>query len=62
MIVARARPVAGKVCARVIVPAPVTPDLRDLPQRIPDSPMVDYVERDGYFLTPIEAPFYDELN
>jgi very-short-patch-repair endonuclease len=61
LVVPRARPVAGEVCPRVIVPAPQTPDLRDLPQRIPDSPLTDYVEVDGYFLTPIEAAFYDPL-
>ncbi len=36
------------------------PDVTDLPMEKPES-QVPLVERDGYWLTPIEVPFYDAL-
>ncbi len=61
-LVPRSTPVEGQICRRVGQERPptTTPLLEDIPLEKPES-AVGLVERDGYWLTPIEAPFYDAL-
>jgi very-short-patch-repair endonuclease len=55
-------PVSGQICRRFLErhPARSEPDLSDVPTAKPESE-VGLIERDGYWLTPIEVPFYEEL-
>jgi hypothetical protein len=55
-------PVTGEICRRLGEKHPKSrePILDDLPNLKPES-AVPLVERDGYWLTPIEVPFYDAL-
>jgi very-short-patch-repair endonuclease len=54
-------PTEGQVCSRPGL-APPKPhiDVSDVPVEKPDS-NVPLVKKDGYWLTPIEVPFYDAL-
>ena len=56
-------PVAGQVCRRFLEdhPAPVQPDLDDVPTFKPITGSVELTERWPYWLTPIEVPIYDRL-
>ena len=60
--VPRTAPVGGQICRRRLEehPANPTPSLDDVPSSKPES-SVELVERDGYWLTPIEVPFYEAL-
>jgi hypothetical protein len=55
-------PVEGQVCRRLGQRHPKKADLTldDVPVEKPES-KVGLTERDGYWLTPIEVPFYDAL-
>jgi hypothetical protein len=55
-------PVTGEICRRLGEKHPKSrePILDDVPNLKPES-AVPLVERDGYWLTPIEVPFYDAL-
>lgn len=61
-LVPRSVPVQGQICRRFTEahPASRTPSLDDVPSPRPESG-VDLVNRDGYWLTPIEVPFYAAL-
>jgi very-short-patch-repair endonuclease len=66
LIVRRTRPsspVEGQLCRRVGEehPPAQAADLSDVPMPKPTGDDVELVERDGYWLTPIEVPFYDAL-
>jgi len=58
----RGAPVGGQICRRLGEEhsPQAAADLSDIPAPKPDS-SVELVERDGYWLTPIEVPFYDAL-
>lgn len=55
-------PVEGQVCRRLGQdhPPKSTPSVEDVPTERPES-AVGLVQRDDYWLTPIEVPFYDAL-
>jgi very-short-patch-repair endonuclease len=54
-------PAEGQVCGRPWEPPPKPHlDVSDVPIEKPDS-NVPLTKRDGYWLTPIEVPFYDAL-
>ena len=61
-VVPRSTPVAGQICRRHPEehPAKMAPDLSDVPSTKPKS-NVGLIERDHYWLTPIEVPFYEAL-
>jgi hypothetical protein len=54
-------PAEGEICERPFAPKPKRHlDVTDVPIEKPNS-SVPLTERDGYWLTPIEVPFYDAL-
>jgi hypothetical protein len=54
-------PAEGQICGRSWAPPPQRHiDVTDVPTEKPES-SVPLVEKDGYWLTPIELPFYDAL-
>lgn len=53
--------VEWEVCPRVMSTPIAAPDLEELPNPEPEGSTVPLIERDHHWLTPIEAPFYDEL-
>ncbi len=54
-------PAEGEICARPWEPKPKKHlDVSEIPERKPTG-SVPYIEKDGYWLTPIEVPFYDAL-
>jgi very-short-patch-repair endonuclease len=59
--VARSTPVTGQICRRSgeAHPARGEPTLEDLPSEQPPQAQVGFERRDVYWLTPIEAKFYD---
>lgn len=60
-VCSRGTPAEGQVCGRAFEPPPKRHiDVTDVPIEKPGS-NVPLVERDGYWLTPIEVPFYDAL-
>jgi very-short-patch-repair endonuclease len=61
--VPRSTPVEGQICRRLGQKHPdrMAPDVNDVPTPKPVGSDVELVERDGYWLTPIEVPFYDAL-
>jgi hypothetical protein len=59
-VVPRGQPTEGQVCERLKPPSDQFVDVADIPERKPTG-NVPYTERDGYWLTPIEVPFYDAL-
>jgi very-short-patch-repair endonuclease len=60
-LVSTRKPIEHEVCPRIMVPPAAAPAVEDIPIRQPDDISVPLIERDRHFLTPIEAPFYDEL-
>jgi very-short-patch-repair endonuclease len=60
-MVSERKPIEGEVCPRAMSSVPATPDLEELPNPDPPESNVPLVERDYYWLTPIEEPFYDAL-
>lgn len=60
-VVSIGTPAEGQVCGRPGQPPPKKHiDVTDVPVEKPES-RVPLEERDGYWLTPIEVPFYDAL-
>jgi hypothetical protein len=60
-VCSRGTPVEGQICGRATQPPPKPHiDVTDVPSEKPDS-TVKLTQRDGYWLTPIEVPFYDAL-
>jgi very-short-patch-repair endonuclease len=60
-VVSIGTPAEGQVCGRPDQPPPKPHiDVSDVPIEKPDS-NVPLVQKDGYWLTPIEVPFYDAL-
>jgi len=60
-VVSAGTPSEGQVCGRPGEPPPKPHiDVTDVPDEKPDS-NVPLTKRDGYWLTPIEVPFYDAL-
>jgi hypothetical protein len=54
-------PAEGLICGREDEPPPKRHiDVTDVPTEKPDS-NVPLIQKDGYWLTPIELPFYDAL-
>ncbi len=61
-VVSVGTPAEGQVCARPGQPPPKRRiDVADVPTHKPDGSSVPLTEKDGYWLTPIEVPFYDAL-
>lgn len=60
-VVSAGTPAEGQVCGRLFEPPPKTRvDVTDIPAEKPDS-NVPLEKIDGYWLTPIEVPFYKAL-
>jgi very-short-patch-repair endonuclease len=60
-VVSKGTPSEGQICGRPFEPPPKKHiDVTDVPTEKPDS-NVPLTKRDGYWLTPIEVPFYDAL-
>lgn len=62
-LVPRSTPVLGEICRRLGEEHPERhqPSLDDVPTFVPTGSTVPLEQRGSYYLTPIEAPFYDAL-